>query len=122
MTIVAIDHVQLAMPPGGEAQARRFYADLLGFSESTKPAELAARGGAWFACGNVHIHLGVDSNFLPASKAHPAFLVEGLESLLDSLRRASVVVDTSQPPLDGYRRVHVFDPFGNRLELMERLK
>lgn len=122
MTILSIDHVQLTMPVGGEAKARSFYIEQLGFAEILKPPELAKRGGAWFQSGNVQLHLGVEAEFRAARKAHPAFLVEDLDSLIASLQTAGYETDTSQPPFDGYKRAHIFDPFGNRIELMERLK
>lgn len=66
MTIIAIDHVQLAMPAGREQEARAFYTGLLGLPEIPKPPELAARGGAWFERGTVKLHLGVEKDFRPA--------------------------------------------------------
>ena len=117
MTIVGIDHVQLAMPAGREEDARRFYCLLLGLPETPKPQELAKRGGVWFESSQVKIHLGVDPEFRPATKAHPALLVKDLRGLVERLRDASVpVVDE---PLAGFDRVYVTDPFGNRIELME---
>jgi catechol 2,3-dioxygenase-like lactoylglutathione lyase family enzyme len=121
MTILAIDHIQLAMPRGQEDKARAFYADILGFNEIAKPAELAKRGGAWFQSRSVQLHLGVEADFRPARKAHPAFLVSDLDAVLAQVQAAGYETDTSQPPLDGYRRAHIFDPFGNRIELMEKL-
>ncbi len=118
MPVQRIDHVQLAMPAGGEALARRFYADLLGIPETPKPPHLAARGGCWFEAGSLKVHLGVEHDFRPARKAHPAFLVTDLPALTSSLREAGVdLVDDE--PLDGYDRVYISDPFGNRLELLE---
>lgn len=118
MRVVGIDHVQLAMPAGREDDARRFYAGLLGIPEVPKPPHLAKRGGAWFEAGALKIHLGVEADFRPAQKAHPALLVEGLRELVKALRRAGhEVVDDE--PLDGFDRVYVSDPFGNRIELME---
>ncbi len=115
--IVGVDHVQLAMPKGREDEARAFYADLLGLPERPKPPALARRGGVWFERGAVRIHLGVEADFRPARKAHPALLVRDLPLLVKRLRAAGVeVVDD---PLEGYDRVYVSDPFGNRLELME---
>jgi catechol 2,3-dioxygenase-like lactoylglutathione lyase family enzyme len=119
MTIVGIEHVQLAMPAGREAEARDFYAGLLGIPETPKPPELARRGGVWFEDGPVKLHLGVDADFHPARKAHPALLVRDLRALVERLRDAQVEV--VEDPLEGYDRVYVFDPFGNRLELMEPL-
>src|SRR5574338_872132 len=120
MTILSIDHVQIAMPERQEDQARAFYIGVLGFSEIPKPPELARRGGVWFQSQNAQLHLGVEADFRPARKAHPAFLVSDLDTLLKKAQADGVETDTSQPPLDGYRRAHVFDPFGNRIELMER--
>lgn len=121
MKILSIDHVQIAMPAGEEDQARAFYVELLGFTEIPKPPELAKRGGAWFRSETVQLHLGVEPDFRAARKAHPAFTVEDLAALITSIQEAGYETDTSQPPLDGYKRAHVFDPFGNRIELMEKL-
>jgi catechol 2,3-dioxygenase-like lactoylglutathione lyase family enzyme len=117
--IVGVDHVQLAMPAGREAEARAFYSGVLGIPELAKPAALAARGGVWFESGPLKVHLGVDADFRPARKAHPGLLVRGLDALIEDLRRAGHAV-VSDEPLEGYLRVYVDDPFGNRLELMER--
>ena len=119
--ILSIDHVQIAMPAGGEEPARAFYINLLGFTEIPKPPELVKRGGVWFESGSTQLHLGIDPDFQPARKAHPAFLVDHLDTLLANIQAAGFEVDTSQPALNGYKRAHVFDPFGNRIELMERV-
>ena len=121
MKILSIDHVQIAMPSGEEEKARSFYINMLGFTEIPKPTGLAKRGGAWFQSENVQLHLGVEADFRPARKAHPAFIVEDLDTLLETVQRAGYETDTSQPALDGYKRAHIFDPFGNRIELMEKL-
>ena len=118
MPFKAIDHVQLAMPPGEEEKARQFYAALLGLVEVPKPAELADRGGAWFESGPARIHLGVEANFRPAKKAHPAFACRNYSGLIASLRSAGVEV-VEADALAGSSRCHVFDPFGNRIELLE---
>jgi len=122
MKILAIDHVQIAMPAGEEEKARAFYVELLGFREIPKPPELAKRGGAWFQSGDVQLHLGVESDFRAARKAHPAFVVDDLDALVAAVQSAGYDTDTSRPPLDGYKRAHIFDPFGNRIELMEKLR
>jgi catechol 2,3-dioxygenase-like lactoylglutathione lyase family enzyme len=119
MTVIAIEHIQLAMPLGREEEARAFYAGLLGIPEVPKPAHLAVRGGAWFEAGGVKVHLGIEEGFRPARKAHPAFVVEGLEKLVGRLRAAGHEVAQDQP-LAGWQRVYTTDPFGNRIELMER--
>jgi catechol 2,3-dioxygenase-like lactoylglutathione lyase family enzyme len=118
MQIMQIEHVQLAMPAGGEQLARRFYGELLGIPEVMKPPNLAKRGGCWFERGNLKLHLGVEADFRPARKAHVALLVEDLAALRRKLSAADVGVKNDEP-LQGYHRVYVDDPFGNRLELME---
>ena len=112
-----IDHVQLAMPRGAEETARKFFRDLLEMAEVPKPPELAKRGGCWFASGNVQIHLGVEDGFRAAKKAHPALRCAHYDALVARLRAAGVPVseDDSIPCV---RRCHVFDPFGNRIELI----
>jgi len=121
MTILSIDHIQIAMPAGEEEKARAFYVNVLGFTEIPKPAKLAKRGGAWFQLQNVQLHLGVEADFKPARKAHPAFIVRELDTLIAKVQGAGYEMDTSQPALEGYKRAHIFDPFGNRIELMEKL-
>ena len=118
MTLVAIDHIQLAMPRGGEDAARAFYGDLLRLAEEAKPAELAARGGCWFRNAGLRVHLGVDPDFRPARKAHPAFRVEEFAKLVARLRAAGVAV-TDDSPFEGAERAYVDDPFGNRIELID---
>jgi len=124
MSVLSIDHVQLAIPAGpagGEEKARAFFINILGFHEIPKPAELAKRGGVWFQSENVQLHIGVEADFHPARKAHPAFIVDDLDALIARTQDAGYETDASQPPLDGYKRAHVFDPFGNRIELIENL-
>jgi len=116
-TFIAIDHVQLAMPAGEEEAARRFYRDLLGMAEIPKPAELAKRGGCWFESGSVQLHLGVEADFRPAKKAHPALRCRDYDALTSRLRAAGVEVKPDDN-IPGVRRCHVSDPFGNRIELI----
>jgi len=118
MRVIAIDHVQLAMPEGGEAQARQFYSEVLGIPELPKPPHLATRGGCWFEQGALKVHLGVERAFQPARKAHPAFVVEDLPALKAKLIAAGFTPREDEP-LEGYDRCYVDDPFGNRVELME---
>jgi len=114
---LAIDHVQLAMPVGGEEAARHFYIDLVGMTEIAKPPELAKRGGVWFGSGEVQIHLGVEAEFRPAKKAHPALRCGNFRGLVARLRGVGVeVVDDESIP--GVTRCHVSDCFGNRIELV----
>jgi catechol 2,3-dioxygenase-like lactoylglutathione lyase family enzyme len=119
MAVLALDHVQLAMPEGGEHEARLFYGGVLGFTEVAKPPNLVERGGVWFESGAVRLHLGVERDFRPARKAHPALLVDDLAALVARLRDTGIAA-LADEPLAGYERVYVSDPFGNRIELMER--
>ena len=121
MNISDLDHVQVAMPARGEQKARDFYCGILGLSEIPKPANLAARGGVWFAIGPRQLHLGVDADFRPAKKAHAAFRVHDLPLLVDRCRAANVPV-VEDEPLAGYNRVYVTDPCGNRIELLQSLE
>jgi catechol 2,3-dioxygenase-like lactoylglutathione lyase family enzyme len=126
--VIALHHVQVACPPGGEEQARRFYADALGLTEVEKPADLRRRGGAWFRGYDAHgaitaeLHVGVEDPFVPARKAHPAFVVDDLERVARSLAGAGFEVDRSQETIGvistGHRRLHTHDPFGNRVEVL----
>jgi len=114
MRVLGIDHVQVAAPPGCEADARAFYGDLLGLEELPKPEPLAARGGCWFRAGKQELHVGVEDPFAPARKAHPGLVVDDLDALAERL--GEVTWDDSIP---GTRRFHVVDPFGNRLEVRQ---
>jgi catechol 2,3-dioxygenase-like lactoylglutathione lyase family enzyme len=111
--IRGIDHVQVAGPPGCEAEARAFYGELLGMTELRKPDTLAARGGVWFE----HLHVGVEDPFTPARKAHPALRVSDLDAVVGTLAQAGVPV-TWDDAIPGVRRCYVADPFGNRIELV----
>lgn len=120
MRIYGIDHIQVAIPSGSEQDARSFYAGLLGLDEIPRPAEFASRSGIWFQVGPTELHLGTEAEFRPARKAHPALLVEGLDdliALLEANGHRTRVAET----LAGTRRVFVDDPFGNRIELMQRV-
>jgi catechol 2,3-dioxygenase-like lactoylglutathione lyase family enzyme len=121
MPILSLDHVQIAIPIAREDCARSFYSGILGFTEIEKPPQMAERKSIWFVAGAVNLHLGIEPDFHPAKRAHPAFVVGGLDAILAACERAGLAAkpDTS---FNGFRRVHVVDPFGNRLELMERTK
>lgn len=120
LQVLGIDHVQLAMPHGGEKHARRFWCETMGLREQAKPAHLAINGGCWFEGPGLAIHCGVEEAFLPAERAHLALLVRDLASLVDRLERAGMPYKPGKP-LAGYRRGDTTDPFGNRIELMERV-
>ncbi|MDF1624340.1 MAG: glyoxalase [Pseudohongiella nitratireducens] len=118
MDVLAIDHVQLVMPQGEEDKARIFYEGILGIPETPKPAKLAKRGGVWFENKYVKIHLGVEDNFLPARKAHPALVVSGLEHLITKLEKEGYVVSEDHN-IPGVIRAFSYDPFGNRIEFIQ---
>jgi catechol 2,3-dioxygenase-like lactoylglutathione lyase family enzyme len=115
--VVGIDHVQLAMPAGCEDEATAFYEGLLGLPRVPKPEPLAARGGCWFEGDGVKVHLGVEADFRPARKAHPALVVDDLEGLCAALAAAGVAVREGDDP-SGRPQRYVDDPFGNRIELI----
>ena len=116
--LVRLDHVQLAMPAGREAEAVAFYEGVLGIAQVPKPEHLARRGGCWFETGDLKVHLGVEADFRPAVKAHPAFIVDDVRGLAAAVAAAGYAV-VDDEPLAGYDRVYVSDPFGNRIELMQ---
>jgi catechol 2,3-dioxygenase-like lactoylglutathione lyase family enzyme len=113
----AIDHVQLAIPVGGEDLARPFYIDILGLTEVPKPANMAARGGAWFVAGAIQVHLGVETEFRANDKAHPAFVVDNVLALAVRAEAAGYRVKRDDD-LPGYTRAFLYDPFGNRIEVL----
>ena len=116
--MIALDHVQLAIPRGSEDRCRPFYVDLLGMTELPKPPLLAARGGMWLQSGPVVIHLGVEAEFQPARKAHPGITVADIDSLAARLTGAGHAVTWDNETIPGTRRFHVLDPLGNRMEFI----
>ncbi|MCE2971099.1 MAG: glyoxalase [Burkholderiales bacterium] len=117
MPVVRLDHLQVAIPAGGEGEARGFYGRLLGLAELPKPTSLAGRGGAWFQCAAIQVHLGIEEPFIPAKKAHPAFQIEQFDELLRTLCAAGYAV-TEDASIPAVRRAFTADPFGNRIELV----
>ncbi|MFF3452165.1 VOC family protein [Streptomyces sp. NPDC002667] len=116
--LTALDHVQLAAPPGSEDLLRAYYGDALGMTETPKPPVLAARGGCWFRAGAVELHLGIEASFRPARKAHPGLRVTGIDALAARIAAAGAPV-TWDADLPGHRRFFSEDPVGNRLEFLE---
>ena len=112
-----LHHVQVSCPPGGEAVARAFYGDVLGLPEVAKPPVLAARGGVWFRDDGVELHVGVEEDFVPAAKAHPAFLVDDVDAVAKAVEAAGHPV-TWDDNFPGYRRFHTRDGHGNRVEIL----
>jgi catechol 2,3-dioxygenase-like lactoylglutathione lyase family enzyme len=122
MSVEGLDHVQVAAPrtPGVEEQARAFYGSLLGLREIEKPDILKPRGGVWFSLGVGELHVGLEEPFSPALKAHPALRIRDLPAMRARLVAAGCVVAEAEP-IEGIERFYVSDPFGNRLELLERV-
>jgi len=116
--IAGIDHVQVAIPPGADDEARAFYGGVLGLAETPKPAPLNASGGVWFVTGATQLHVGGQVGFVPAKKAHPAFVVQEFDEYCALLRERGVLV-REEPQVAGRRRAGIEDPFGNRIELIE---
>ncbi len=116
--IDSLDHIQLAMPPGEEEMARSFFCGILGMTENEKPEPLASRGGCWFRSGSVIVHIGVETNFAPQRKAHPAFCVPDLERLADDLKKKQFAVEWDNA-LSDRKRFYTSDPFGNRIEFIQ---
>ncbi len=110
--------MQIAIPEGGEERARAFYVELLGFDEIPKPPELASRGGLWLRSRAANLHLGVDSDFRAARKAHPAFVCASYDALLQRLEAGGVAVERDRHAFQGRPHCYVSDPFGNRVELI----
>ncbi|WP_203248368.1 VOC family protein [Sporosarcina beigongshangi] len=116
--LTGIDHIQIAAPPGSEETARQFYGELLGMEEIPKPEILQALGGCWFICGSQEVHIGIQNDFIPAKKAHPAFTVNALEQLKSRLQQADYLVNDDLP-IAGRSRFFTHDPFGNKVEFLE---
>ncbi|WP_328451608.1 glyoxalase [Streptomyces sp. NBC_00386] len=118
--LTALDHVQLAAPPGSEDRLRAYYVGVLGMTETPKPPVLAARGGCWFRAGAVELHLGIEAAFRPAKKAHPGLRVTGIDACAARIEAAGFPVVRDED-LPGHRRFFSEDPVGNRLEFLEPL-
>ena len=116
--MLMLDHIQLAIPQGREEDARHFYGEILELEELEKPDLLKSRGGVWFRLGALQLHLGVETPFSPAKKAHPAFRVEDLDGLAKRLERAGFSPQWNDNIPDA-RRFHTHDVFGNRLEFLQ---
>jgi catechol 2,3-dioxygenase-like lactoylglutathione lyase family enzyme len=123
--VSGLHHVQLAAPAGSEPRMREFFVGLLGLAEAEKPADLAARGGAWFRGPGFDLHVGIETEFVPARKAHPALLVDDLDALAGRLAEAGHAVQRDKPLIipggSEYAHFYVSDPVGNRLEFLQRL-
>ncbi|MDJ0979731.1 MAG: VOC family protein [Erythrobacter sp.] len=119
MAVLGLDHVQIAIPQGGEDRARAFYGEGLGMTEVPKPPNLSPTG-CWFESAAVNLHVGIDPDFTPARKAHPALLVDDFAALRERLESAGYATRDDKP-IEGYARFFAEDPFGNQIELMQRL-
>lgn len=117
---LGIDHVQIPIPEGGEAQTRQFYGEVLGMQELPKPQEMAGRGGLWMDCGPFQLHFGIEPDFRPSKKGHPALIVADLEFYLARLQQAGCTIDNNIQ-IPGCKRAFASDPFGNRIEFVQPL-
>ena len=117
--IKRLDHVQICVPLGEEERAREFYGQLLGLEEIEKPDALKPNGGLWFQVADIQLHIGVE-DVQGKSKRHPAFEVEELAQIREYLQENQVKIK-DEIPIPGLNRLSFFDPFGNRIELMERV-
>lgn len=115
--LTGIDHIQIAAPKGSEDEARAFYGEVLGMEEIPKPENLRGRGGCWFKCGVGEVHIGIQTDFTPAKKAHPGFTVNALEQLKERLEEFGYTI-SEEPPIAGRSRFFTHDPFGNRIEFL----
>jgi hypothetical protein len=115
---VGIDHIQLAAPKGCEVVVRDFWGAKIGLTEIEKPESLQGRGGCWFEFGNQQLHIGVEEDFQPAKKAHPAFVVKNLEAFQMHVEKNGIQTK-EDAPIDGRNRFFISDPFGNRVEFLE---
>ena len=117
--MLALDHIQIAMPAGGEAAARAFWCDGLGLAELAKPEALRDRGGLWLALDRAELHLGVEADFVPARKAHPGFVVGDIDAVAAQIE-AQGLTPRWDDRLEDRRRFFAEDPFGNRLEFLQK--
>ena len=113
-------HIQIAIPARSEVIARTFYVETLGFEEVRKPAALIKNGGLWLRSGKVELHLGIDPDFIPARKAHPALQVKDLDTFLSGLTKG-IKYPERHKDIPGLERIFLFDPFGNRIEIIASL-
>lgn len=119
--ILAVNHAQVGIPRGAEDQARAFYCGVLGLAEVKKPATLAGRGGLWLAVGGLQVHLGIEDGVdRRASRAHLGYEVDDLDDVRQRLQEAGIGIEDNLPPIPGFRRFEARDPFGNRLEFLQR--
>ncbi|WP_456271472.1 VOC family protein [Bacillus sp. AK031] len=116
--IIGLDHVQLAAPEGSEGKARYFFGEILGMKEIEKPEKLKSGGGCWFQCGKQEVHIGVENEFSPALKAHPAIVVHNIDSLINRLEEFSIDVKEDFR-IEDRKRIFINDPFGNRVEFLQ---
>jgi catechol 2,3-dioxygenase-like lactoylglutathione lyase family enzyme len=121
--ILAFDHVQVAIPPGKLDEALAFYVDVLGFERVPKPADMR-QSGAWLTSGSVNLHLGEDLDcavtFAPSPHAHPAMRLDNFDATMQTAAARGLKTRIDKGPA-GFQRGSIWDPFGNRIELMQEL-
>ncbi len=116
ITFKRIDHIQITLPKGREDDARNFYSGILGLEETDKPESLKASGGVWFKIAEAELHLGVEDS--QKSKRHPAFEINDIDNVKAYLKSKGIEIK-EEIPIPGRKRFSFFDPFGNRIELLE---
>ncbi|MBC7910246.1 MAG: VOC family protein [Pyrinomonadaceae bacterium] len=118
--LIRLHHAQITIPHGAEDECRKFYCDVLGLQEIEKPASLRERGGFWLELGDLQIHVGnEDADVRAATKAHLAYEVDDLASWRDKLQEHDIRI-LEGIPIPGYERFEFRDPFGNRVEFLQR--
>jgi catechol 2,3-dioxygenase-like lactoylglutathione lyase family enzyme len=118
MSVVGLDHVQLAMPFGGDAVARHFYVGILGLTEVEVPPQLAPIGAIWFEAKGTVVHCSPELQFKPPEKAHPGFVVADLSAMEEKLKAYGATIKSGSPS-SVMRRIYTADPFGNVIELIQ---
>ena len=114
-----IDHIQLNIPPGEEEAGRSFYCGILGFAEIEKPEALKKNGGFWVEAGEIQLHIGVEERPGP-SKRHPAFEITDVDTARTYLAGKGVPC-RDHTAIPGVKRFSLFDPWNNRIELVEKI-
>ncbi|TND06545.1 MAG: glyoxalase/bleomycin resistance protein/dioxygenase [Bacteroidetes bacterium] len=113
-----LDHIQLCIPTGKENEARHFYTHVIGLTEIPKPEALVPNGGLWYRVADIQLHIGTE-NEVNKSKRHPAFEVTDIRAARALLEKHGVKIK-EEVQVPGQVRFSFFDPFGNRIELLQK--
>lgn len=119
--VIRLNHADIIIPRGSELKAREFYCEVLGFQEIKKPKDLQKNGGLWLQLFDIQIHLSIEDGYDPSkTKAHLAYEVSDLETLKSALTKYGLNWNDNSP-VPGFIRGDVRDPFGNRIEFLQRI-